>query len=93
MELVQQGWVGQSRGKMPLVWFFEPEIGKIEGAGMGDHYAASEPLLQTVGEFVPIPSHVSIGSRGSGILPRFFHQSRRDGAPTCRYAFSQCHWP
>ena len=27
---------------MLLVWFCEPEIGKIEGAGMGgDNYAAS----------------------------------------------------
>ena len=25
---------------MPLVWFWLPEIGKIEGAGMGGNYAA-----------------------------------------------------
>ena len=30
-------------------------------------------------------------ARGSGILPRFFHQSRLEGAPTRRYALSQCH--
>ena len=28
---------------------------------------------------------------GSGILPRFFQQSRLEGAPTRRYALSQCH--
>ena len=32
----------------------------------------------------------SIG--GSGILPRFFYPSRLEGAPTRRYALSQCHW-
>ena len=31
--------------------------------------------------------------RGSGILPRLFHPSRLEGAPTQRYALSQCHWP
>ena len=29
--------------------------------------------------------------RGSGILPRFFQQSRLEGAPTRRYALSQRH--
>ena len=29
--------------------------------------------------------------RGNGILPRLFHQSRLEGAPTRRYALSQCH--
>ena len=30
--------------------------------------------------------------RGSGILPRFLHPSRLEGAPTRRYALSKCHW-
>ena len=58
MGLVQQGWVGQSRGKMPLPRFYWQPWER--------HLAAIET------------------------------ESRRDaapteGAPTCRYALSQCH--
>ena len=58
MGFVQQGWVGQSRGKMPLPRFYW------------------QPWERLLWERRP----AAIQS-----------QSRLEGAPTGRYALSQCH--
>ena len=61
MGFVQQGWVGQSRGKMPL------------------------PRL-------PIETWGSCGRLPWERRPAAIQsQSRLEGAPTRRYALSQCH--
>jgi hypothetical protein len=41
--------------RRPLVWYFSSSIRMIEVAGMGGTEAASDLLVQTVGDFVPIP--------------------------------------